>query len=573
MKSLFRKIRDLGGRVLGATGAGPRFGGDLAALLPAWSELIAREPKYWRDCLRRAEDGPKVLIANNVAGFYPSTIFESLLAAALTVRGVQVHVVQCDRVLPACLKTKFSNSPPDAVIDGSFRNRICDRCVEMGQAFTQLGVEVHLFSEQLTLTDREEIAAIVAETPVDEIPAFQLDGQAIGEHALAGCLRYFSTGNLDEQPHSDGVLRKYFQASLVSARVMEKILGVHNFTAACFHHGIYVPQGIVSEVCRSRDVRVVTWNVAYRKRCFIFSHGDTYHHTMLDEPVSTWRDMEFTDTHDEVIRKYLASRWHGSQDWIYFHDTPDDDVATLVEETGIDLSKPIIGMLTNVMWDAQLHYRANAFPNMLDWILKTVEYFATRPDLQLLIRVHPAELRGLQPSRQFVVDEIAKVFPTLPPNVFVIPPESNVNTYAAMSRCNTTIIYGTKTGVELTSMGIPVIVAGEAWIRGKGLTTDVSSEEEYFSILAGLPLADGRLDAEIAREARKYAFHFFLRRMIPVSSIEPREGAAPFGVSISSLKDLEPGRDDGLDLICDGILRGREFVYPAETRMAAVLEE
>lgn len=570
MRSLLRKIRDLGGQVFGGN-RGVR-GNPRTSLLPPWSDLIARDPEYWRDCLRRAEDGPKVLIANNVAGFYPSTILESLLAAALTVRGVQAHVVGCDRVLPACLKTKFSNSPPAAVLDGSFRSRICDRCVEMGGAFTTLGIPVHSYSDHLTPSDLDEIASIAAKTPIAEIPAYRSGGQALGEHALAGCLRYFSTGNLEGQQHADGVLRKYFEASLTSARVTEKILAAHDFTAACFHHGIYVPQGIVSEVCRARDVRVVTWNVAYRKRCFIFSHGDTYHHTMLDEPVSTWRDMEFTDEHDAVIRRYLASRWHGSQDWIYFHDTPDDDSATLVEETGIDLEKPIIGMLTNVMWDAQLHYRANAFPNMLDWIVKTVRYFATRPDLQLMIRVHPAELRGLQPSRQFVVDEIAKEFPELPPNVFVIPPESNVNTYAAMSRCNATIIYGTKTGVELTSMGIPVIVAGEAWIRNKGLTTDVSSEEEYFSILDGLPLAEARLDAASSREARKYAFHFFLRRMIPVESIEPREGAAPFGVSISRLEDLEPGRDEGLDLICEGILHGREFVYPSETRVETVLD-
>ena len=30
--------------------------------------------------------------------------------------------------------------------------------------------------------------------------------------------------------------------------------------------------------------------------------------------------------------------------------------------------KPVIGLLTNVFWDAQLHYRANAFKDMLDWI-------------------------------------------------------------------------------------------------------------------------------------------------------------------------------------------------------------
>jgi len=126
------------------------------------------------------------------------------------------------------------------------------------------------------------------------------------------------------------------------------------------------------------------------------------------------------------------------------------------------------------------------------------------------------------------------------------------------------IIYGTKTGVELTSMGIPVIVAGEAWIRNKGLTVDVSNESEYRKILDKTPLEDFRLSNEIVHEAKKYAYHFFFRRMIPVSVIEPSEGKVPFRVAAKSLRQLLPGNDRGFDLICNGILWGHSFVYKCE---------
>ena len=149
----------------------------------------------------------------------------------------------------------------------------------------------------------------------------------------------------------------------------------------------------------------------------------------------------------------------------------------------------MIGLLTNVSWDAQLHYPANAFPNMLEWLVRTCEYFATRPDLQLLIRVHPAEISGFPPSRQPILGELRRRVPRLPPNILVVPPESRMSTYALMSLCNAAIIYGTKMGVELTSVGLPVIVAGEAWIRNKGLTHDASSPEEYIRLLDQLPFA------------------------------------------------------------------------------------
>jgi len=263
------------------------------------------------------------------------------------------------------------------------------------------------------------------------------------------------------------------------------------------------------------------------------------------------------------IMAYLKSRWRGTNDWIWFHDQPEENLEHIARETGADFSRPVIGMLTNVMWDAQLHYPANAFPDMLDWVIKTIDYFAKRPELQLLIRVHPEEIRGALLSRQLIADENKEAFPLLPKNVFVIPPGSQVSTYAAMQACNAVIIYGTKTGVELSSMGIPVIVAGEAWIRNKGVTMDASSAEDYFKLLDRLPL-ESRLNEATVERARKYAYHFFFRRMIPLEFMEPASGHSPYRLEIGNLSDLMPGRSRGLDIICNGILRGTDFIYPAE---------
>jgi hypothetical protein len=68
-----------------------------------------------------------------------------------------------------------------------------------------------------------------------------------------------------------------------------------------------------------------------------------------------------------------------------------------------------------------------------------------------------------------------------------------------MLQCNAVIIYGTQTGVELTSMGMPVIVAGEAWIRNKDITLNAGSIEEYFELLARLLLNDQLDDATAGR--------------------------------------------------------------------------
>jgi hypothetical protein len=215
------------------------------------------------------------------------------------------------------------------------------------------------------------------------------------------------------------------------------------------------------------------------------------------------------------------------------------------------------------VWDAQLHFRANAFSSMLQWVHETIGYFRDRPGLQLVIRVHPAERRGTLPSRQPLVDEIRKRWPSLPSNVHVIPPESQVSTYAVLQRCNAALIYGTKMGVELTSVGIPVIVGGEAWIRNKGVTMDASTVAEYRSLLDSLPLSS-RLDDKTTQRAKKYAYHFFFRRMIPIGLMAPADGWPPYRPDVDSLPQLAGGADRGLDVICRGILEGSPFIFPAE---------
>jgi glycosyltransferase involved in cell wall biosynthesis len=504
------------------------------------------------------------LIANSAGLDHHITTIDSLLAVALTLRGADVHILLCDEALPACVMSHSKRVPADQFVKSGPAEHLCGRCFLPGaQVFQSLGLPIHRYGELTTPEDRSQADALVATVPTADIATFRLDGMEIGEHALAGALRYFARGDLRDEPHGEAVLRRYFRASLLSMCAIRRLLGTLGFRSVCSLQGMYVPDGVIGEVARRQNVRPVCWNEGYRKHTFIFSHHDTYHRTMLCESSANWEGMPWTDEMELDILEYLKSRWYGTHDWIGYTQDWSEDVATMAAGLGIDFSKPCIGLLTNVIWDAQVHYGGNAFPNMLEWTLETIKYFARRPDLQLIVRIHPAEVRGAHRSRQLMVDEIERAIPDRPKNVFVIPPDSRMNTYAAMLKCNAAIIYGTKVGVELSSFGVPIIVAGEAWIRNKGLTLDASSAREYFDILDRLPLRE-RMSAAAVRQARKYAYHFFFRRLIPLPFLRHTTGDALFKLEVSGLDDLLPGRQPGLDVICDGIVNGDEFIYPAE---------
>lgn len=486
---------------------------------------------------------------------------ESLLSVAMSLRGAEVHALICDRFLPACLMSQSNTSISIGQFAKTGPGRLfCKRCFESGiDAYQAAGIKIHLFADYITPEDMKEVEMCVDKTPCKRIPNYLYQDLAVGEHAMAGALRFFAKGAIDEEPYAQPVLKRYFKASLLTAIVLQKMQEEQNFDTAVFHHGIYVPHGIIGEVFRKEGVKVINWNVGYRKGTFIFSHNDTYHHTMMNEPVNTWESISWNLELEQKVLTYIKNRSKGTRDWHVFLNEPAGDISAL----GIDSARPAIGLLTNVCWDAQLHYPANVFKNMLEWIFKTIEYFGKRPDLQLIIRVHPAEVTAELPSRQRVVAEIQKTFQTLPSNIFVIAPESKMNTYRLMEDCNAVIIYGTKTGVELTSFGIPVIVAGEAWIRNKGITVDPDTQKDYFDVLDGLPF-NSKMNSVLIQRARKYAYHFFFRRMVPVEVIRPTDSAYSFRVNVDHLADLMPGKNTGLDVICDGILSGTDFIYKYE---------
>lgn len=538
---------------------------------PNWKAILKKDNELWNERLAASKSGKRVLFATSTGGHRSGNITESALAASLIYRGVEADVLLCDRALPGCVLAEYQyvqeKNIKKFITDGPAGVGLCEGCFTCAdRMFKDIGVNIFYYSKLVTSDQKNEALTISRDVLYKDIESYKYKNYNIGEHAMSGALRFLCIGELEGQSYAEEILRSYFYASLLTMFATEEIINKYNYECIVFFHGIYVPHGIIGEVARKNNVRVVNWNTAYRQKRFIFTHDDTYHQTMQHEPVSNWEDIDWTDDLEDQIMSYLESRESGSRDWQQFNENANPSLDAAIKEIGIDFSKPTIGLLPNVVWDAQLHYKSNSFKNLIEWTIQTIEYFIKRPDLQLLLRIHPAEIKRYSKSRQPLSAEIEKVFDELPPNIFIVTADSKVSTYTIMDQCNSVLIYGTKTGVELTSRGIPVVVAGEAWIRNKGFTHDATTPEEYFKILDKLPLESRMSDKKVAR-ARKFAYHFFYRRGIYLPFMEKSKDSMTFSLGVSSVKDLGPNKSIGLDVICDGILENKPFIYPAEKQL------
>ncbi|MGH2628507.1 MAG: hypothetical protein ACRDHY_17865, partial [Anaerolineales bacterium] len=144
---------------------------------------------------------------------------------------------------------------------------------------------------------------------------------------------------------------------------------------------------------------------------------------------------------------------------------------------------------------------------MADWLALTVRHFAARPDIQVVVRVHPGELLGAGHTSEEIVHA---ALPSLPRHVLLVPPDSKINTYDLVELADLGLVYTTTVGLEMAMAGVPVVVAGQTHYRGKGFTHDPAALAEYFALLDGLLARPGaRLDPEQVETAWRYAYRFF----------------------------------------------------------------
>jgi capsule polysaccharide modification protein KpsS len=272
---------------------------------------------------------------------------------------------------------------------------------------------------------------------------------------------------------------------------------------------------------------------------------------MVSEPTSNWDSLVLSSTEDSALDKYMSSRWRGENDWIKFSDTKVDRDKSFKDKSDFYLA------LTSVTWDAEIHYESRAFENMREWLVTTIEYFKVNSNQELVIRVHPAEITSPNKSRESMFSFVNSLDIERFPNITVIKPDSNVSTYNLIEKSRAVIVYNTKTGIEAAYRNKPVIVAGESWIRGKGIGWDANNPLDYIKIL-DLFKDSVAMSPIQSLKAKQYAYHFFFRRMIRVAIFaKPHSSEWLFPTRNVNLKDLVGRNDQNFQEILSGITESR----------------
>lgn len=525
-----------------------------------WEEIL----KHNIDVSSKLDAKDKKILIAPVYGFFEAQLaFESTIAKSLQIRGADVKMLTCGSALPACQPNISGNNKPEFLEDkinkfNFSKNDLCKICMN-----NLCNIEEKSKIPQIKLSEYSHATDLNVALKFLKSQCLQYDKTIvykninISEHAMATTLRVLLRGNLDDDPYSQAVYRRFLISSVMYIEMLERLLDRFSPDSILCVHGVYLEHGILLDLARRENIKVVVWGISYRAGTMITAVNDTYHRQFIEEPDSVWKNLDLNQNQRTQLQKYVASKVVGGRDTANFHPNPILNKREILKLLAFDTKKPIVTLFTNVLWDAQLKYSSNIFDNLLDWIYQTIKFYVENPHAQLAIRIHPAESKGGFSTRQPIAEEIRKMFPALPAHIKVIEPDSNISSIVLSDVSDMSVVYGSNIALEIALRRNPLVIVGQAYCRGKGFSVDPETREDYFKILSDPNCVTGNSDEQVEL-ALRYAYHFFFRRMFDFKSVitpvigkkVTRHGKLMF----SNVNQLINGSDAGLKIVSDLLL-------------------
>jgi hypothetical protein len=321
-------------------------------------------------------------------------------------------------------------------------------------------------------------------------------------------------------------------------------------------NGTITELGAVYQVARHLNLDTVTYEFNDQREQIWIAQNEEVMRQNTDQLWAARSGQALDHDQREKIEALEAARMGGkafgksTRQW---QDVAATGGSQLRAEMGLD-ERPVILLATNVLGDSLTLGRNIFASSMAEWITRTVQFFAARSDVQLVVRVHPGErlTHGLS-----MVDVISAALPQIPSHIHIVKPLEKINTYDLMALANLGLVYTTTTGMEMCMNGIPVVACGETHYRKRGFTFDPHSWDEYFAILERIlpDLSGQRLTATQIDTAWEYAYRFFFEYPIPfpwrlmhfwkdlalwpVSRVLSEDGRAEFGLAFDCLAAQE----------------------------------
>lgn len=504
---------------------------------------------------RDAPSNPKVLFFT-MRGWFAHVGTEAILAKAMERRGARVRFFLCSGSLPQCdfkPGTDPHVTPP-----------LCWRCKGFGTRLLEaFGLTCSFLDDWIEPQARQEASRLVAQLSRDDLEEWRYRDLRLYDIVRPSVQRSLLRGDVGMDDLSQHVLRGFLESAVVMVDAIEALLDQERPDVVLMTNGLFFSEAILLDRARRRGIEAITYERGIPVGTVLFERNKPAIRFDVDRYWDVARTQSLSEPENQELDDYLLARSRGNSGVIDLWPTMQREQKALVRRLHLDSGAPTAVLFTNVLWDSAVYGRDVGFDGMFDWVNRTIELFSHATEYQLVVRIHPAEVRiPLSTSRDRVVDRIHRRFPQLPSNVRVVTPDDPASSYTLIDLADAVLVYTSTIGLESAVSGRPVVVAGRTHYGGRGFTLDVPSRRQFEGRVQEA-LQRKRLDNYEVQLARRYAYLFFHEFMQPFPWLvdTPRSDRT---LTFSALNELDQGQDGRMDRLCRAILEGGPFVVPGE---------
>ena len=519
-------------------------------------------------------NGPKVLYGPSFTLHRPCKVHDFLLVQALKLRGAQIvpftiaHQDESGIHIAQKGENGFHGGiwggyTGDTDKDAAIHLRNCQSLVDNDSLLWKqwCGLDPVSIASIVSQTDWQELYQYSLEVNRNNYKDWQYEDMPIGLWAVDVLFNNATIVEPDLIDDFDSLLTGHVFNCLLLSRAYNRLLDKVDPDIIITNDTSYYTWSILETIAKRRDITCYNHWQGARSNGWTYRKGQAVMGLDLSGPWEKFKSEPFTADQAEAIDEYLADRHKGAMMVLDTSKKANEIGETVVSLDKIDLDKHVTLLATNAMWDLTALNKDVVFDGMVDWVFSVIDYFASKPDKQLVIKAHPVEnTNGVPVTKQSIGSQIAMHMPELPSNIYFIEPDAEISLYQLMPSVDAVLVYTSTVGLEMACEGKPVVTCAKSVYRDMGFTFDPDSKDGYFRVLDSL-VADDYVYADSGNNrklARKFFYLYFLRYYSSLNLFSHSYSGEPV-LWLDDAQELLPGRNGVLDYICDSILNKREI--------------
>ncbi len=461
----------------------------------------------------------KILVFAPHSAIWVGAFPESLIIESLAQEGHEIIYITCGgQFAQYCISmSAFGLSQDASKIE---KQKICDICKNHKQIIKEnFKFKGYDLESILTVEHQKEIKKILNSVNKNNFLELIIDGIEIGRIALYELLLQYKKSSLNFSETEWVHYLIALENTLSSFFACQEILAIEKPERVITYNSLYSVNRICCQIAKNQGISTyflhAGGNLAHRLETMWLGKNSTFKfYKSLKDDWKNYKDIPCSSESLQLVTEHFIELLKGQHFLVYSLGKNNIDIR---EKFGIESQQKIlVGTMSSyderfageTIKEIPDDYKL-MFPKQVDWIKFLIEFMQNRPDLFLIIRVHPREFLN---KRDSVKSEHAKkleqMLTNLPSNVKINYPDDQISIYDLAEYADLFLNAWSSVGEEMSLLGIPVLIYSPDLIFYPPDLNYVAINQEDFCHKIDQALEDGWSFERIRTTYRWYVLKF-----------------------------------------------------------------